>query len=344
MKPVQIIGGGLAGLTLGLLLVRRGVPVSVLEAGEYPRHKVCGEFLSGRGLELLEREGLLDGLVQRGARAARTAAFFTDGGGAVRRELPQTALCLSRFALDAELASRFVRAGGQLKTRTRWRGDVSREGMVRAGGRRPHPTSGGWRWYGVKAHAKQLSLVADVEMHLLREGYVGLCGIEGERVNVCGLFRARPGAAGVGRDWVDWLCRRGPDSLSGRLRGAEFDPASFTAVAGLSPGKRTPAEADEFSVGDAMSMIPPITGNGMSIALESASLAVEPLTCYARESISWRAAVDRYRAGCRRAFRWRLRSAACLHGVLFRAPLAGAMIRCVLRWDPAWRWLFGGTR
>jgi flavin-dependent dehydrogenase len=344
VKPVQIIGGGLAGLTLGLLLVRRGIPVSVLEAGAYPRHKVCGEFMSGRGLKLLEREGLLDGLVQRGAREARTAAFFANDGGVVRRELPQSALCLSRFVLDAELASRFVRHGGQLNTQTRWRGVASREGLVQAGGRRPHPTSAGWRWYGVKAHAKQLSLVADVEMHLLREGYVGLCRIEEERVNICGLFRTLPGAAGVGRDWVDWLCRHGPDSLSGRLRGAEFDPESFTAVAGLSLQKRTPAEADEFSVGDAMSMIPPITGNGMSIALESASLALEPLTFYARESISWRSAVNRYRAGCRREFRWRQMTAACLHGVLFRAPLAGAMLRFVLRWEPAWRWLYGRTR
>ena len=38
-QPVEIIGGGLAGLALGLALQRRGVPVMVFEAHDYPRHR-----------------------------------------------------------------------------------------------------------------------------------------------------------------------------------------------------------------------------------------------------------------------------------------------------------------
>ncbi|MFZ9874958.1 MAG: NAD(P)-binding protein, partial [Candidatus Methylacidiphilales bacterium] len=48
MKTVEIVGGGLAGLTLGLCLRQKGVPVDLFEAGTYPRHRVCGEYLSGR--------------------------------------------------------------------------------------------------------------------------------------------------------------------------------------------------------------------------------------------------------------------------------------------------------
>ena len=44
-RPVRIAGGGLAGLSLGVALARRGVEVEVQEALAYPRHRVCGEFV-----------------------------------------------------------------------------------------------------------------------------------------------------------------------------------------------------------------------------------------------------------------------------------------------------------
>ena len=58
MKKVTIIGGGIAGLSAGIALRQRGVPITVIESKEYPRHKVCGEFVSGRGLEVLSSIGI----------------------------------------------------------------------------------------------------------------------------------------------------------------------------------------------------------------------------------------------------------------------------------------------
>ena len=43
---VAIIGGGLAGLALANDLAMRGRKVVVFEKGNYPRHKVCGEYIS----------------------------------------------------------------------------------------------------------------------------------------------------------------------------------------------------------------------------------------------------------------------------------------------------------
>ena len=45
-KEVLIIGGGLAGLTAAIHLVKNGLQVTVIEKNEYPKHKVCGEYIS----------------------------------------------------------------------------------------------------------------------------------------------------------------------------------------------------------------------------------------------------------------------------------------------------------
>src|SRR5213593_644250 len=101
MRPITIIGGGLAGLTLGIGLRQRGIHVTIWEAGHYPRHRVCGEFISGRGLEVLAQLGLLESFVRAGAVGAHTAAFFSSKTSSHSRPLPTPALCLSRFSMDA---------------------------------------------------------------------------------------------------------------------------------------------------------------------------------------------------------------------------------------------------
>src|ERR1700682_1779587 len=94
-KPITIIRGGLAGLTLGIGLRRLKIPVTIWEAGHYPRHRVCGEFISGRGQEVLRRLGLLEDFKQSGATMSRTASFFLGNAKSPVRAVDPPALCLS---------------------------------------------------------------------------------------------------------------------------------------------------------------------------------------------------------------------------------------------------------
>src|SRR5947208_2116234 len=66
MKHVSIVGGGLAGLTLGIGLRRQGIPVTIWERGQYPRHRVCGEFSGGRGQGVWQWWGLRERSLEGG--------------------------------------------------------------------------------------------------------------------------------------------------------------------------------------------------------------------------------------------------------------------------------------
>src|SRR5262245_14089568 len=48
-----IVGAGPAGSAAALLLARAGWSVALIEKAEFPRRKVCGEFISATSLPLL---------------------------------------------------------------------------------------------------------------------------------------------------------------------------------------------------------------------------------------------------------------------------------------------------
>ena len=58
MNEIKIIGGGLTGLSLGIALRKLEVPVTLHEASQYPRHKVCGEFINGVKKSTLDYLGI----------------------------------------------------------------------------------------------------------------------------------------------------------------------------------------------------------------------------------------------------------------------------------------------
>ncbi len=339
MRPITIIGGGLAGLTLGIGLRQRDVPVTLYEAGKYPRHRVCGEFISGRGQESLARLGLNKLLSDAGAVNAISAAFFSETKTSNPQPLPSKAICFSRFDLDHLLAKEFRRLGGDLHEDER-RND-SGEGVVRATGRRLAEDRN-VRWFGLKIHARNTALTADLEMHLSPRGYVGLCRINRNEVNVCGLFRKRDGDDAVNAR--ELLRGSAGSPLHQRLAVAEFDDNSFCAVAGLSLQPQRAGERPELCIGDTITMIPPVTGNGMSMAFESAELAIEPLLSWSRGQVSWEQARQEISHRCDIAFARRLAWAKWLQQAMLTPALQNPLISLTTCSSWFWRMAFEKTR
>ncbi|HHY86186.1 MAG TPA: hypothetical protein GYA07_11755 [Verrucomicrobia bacterium] len=341
MKRIDIIGGGLAGLTLGIGLRRLDIPVRVFEAGQYPRHRVCGEFISGRGRAVLEELGLRPLLEKAGAFEARTVRFFAGNHHSPVRHLPEPALCLSRYKLDALLASEFERTGGELVLNTRYPPQPGAEGVVNASGRRLRAAEPA-RWFGVKVHARNVPLSADLEMHVCRSGYIGANRIDSGEINVCGLLQARPGD--TTRSKIHWLRGDKGTALQERLRGAELREETFCAVGGISLKAHAARDERDCCIGDAITMIPPVTGNGMSMAFESAKVAVQPLADYARGAMNWDTARSEVARRCDAAFARRLAWARVLQWLMVSDRLSGALGVWLLNSEWFWKLMFARTR
>ena len=309
-RQIEIIGGGLAGLALGLGLARSGADVTIFEAGDYPRHRVCGEFITGLGETTIARLGLAPLLADAG-QLSEVDWFFRESP-VHRQRLPEPALALSRHALDARLADAFRAAGGRLATGVRVNTDEAPEGCVFSTGRRRGPSS----WIGLKLHARGVRLSNDLELHLGDGAYVGLCQVEGGRVNVCGLFQRRSGiTADRETILIAYLHATGLGSLATRLAESETCPESCCAVAGVS-FDRSGTACDRLNLGDTFAMIPPFTGNGMAMAFQSAELALDPLLAWTRGETAWEETLRLVGDRLRRRFRCRLAVAATLHPFL----------------------------
>jgi flavin-dependent dehydrogenase len=325
-QPIEIVGGGLAGLAAGLALRKAGVPVTVYEAGDYPRHRVCGEFISGLDAATVESLGVAELLAD--ARPHRTVTYFLRGRPLPPYALPAPAWGISRHTLDARLARAFVAAGGDLRTRTRVTGDETPPGRIFAAGR---PRKGPF-WVGLKVHAAGVELASDFEVHLGERAYVGLSRVETGEVNVCGIFAQRPLAPrGLGL-LPAYLEACGLAALAKRLRACRMDPETFCVTA-ATLGDRRVAAGDRIWIGDACATIAPFTGNGLAMALQGAELAVRPLYEFCWGQARWRDTIRAIAAAQRRRFNRRLFFASLLHPFFLqpgRQSLLGALVRARL--------------
>ncbi len=342
-EPITIVGGGLAGLVLGIALRQKSIPVTLWEAGQYPRHRVCGEFISGRGRDALERLGLLEGLRNAGGIEAGSAAFFSGRRSIQAFDLPEAAFCISRHAADELLAQQFIQLGGTLKLGERWRGD-SGSGIVRASGRRAQSELEGWRLFGLKIHARNVRLQADLEMHFVPSGYVGLCRIENGFVNICGLFRSATTVPQLAAKWKSWLCGPENSELNLRLQDAQFDRDSFCSIAAISLKPQKAQNRTECCVGDALTMIPPVTGNGMSMAIESAEIAAGAIEKFYTGSLTWLEAQKQIATACDQRFATRLRWASWMQKAIFSPILCPAALSIAAHSAAFRRSLFLKTR
>lgn len=318
-----IAGAGPAGSACAITAARSGARVLLLEKDRFPRHKVCGEFVSPESLALLE--GLLGENKISSHTLMNSARIFLDNKTLTLPVAP-AARSIPRFDLDLALFRAAQRAGAhaeegvmiqQVQRKEPFQvettlGKFTARAVVNASGRWSKLTQFEVRekekWLGLKAHFTEHEPPQSVDLYFFPGGYCGVTPVDANTVNACAMVRAD-----VARTLEEVLARE--PRLSERSRNWQplFPPVTTSPLYFREPE----TESDGMMLaGDAAGFIDPFAGDGISLALQSGTLAAQSLAPFLEAKHPLERALHEYRAAYRKRFIPAFRNAARLRSAL----------------------------
>lgn len=366
---VIMVGGGLAGLSAAALLSKKGHRVLVLEKEYYPKHKVCGEYISMESKPFLERLGVpVSSMNLPGIKKLQV----TDAAGReLNIPLPQGGFGISRYQLDAKLAEAAENSGAILLTKTR-ADDVQFDDerfTVMANGRAftAGVVCGAWgkrsnldvKWQrpfiaakrkalnnyvGIKYHVHSGWPGDCVGLHNFSNGYCGISPIEDNKYCLCYLTTAA-NLQQCGNDIKEMeqqVLAKNP-ALKRVFDNARFLYDSPLAISQISFQEKEQVHNHTLLLGDASGMITPLCGNGMSIALHSAALAANHIGNFLAGKISRLQMEQGYSKTWARTFSGRLSLGRFIQGNFGKQGLTSLLFMTLYRLPFLQRALIQGT-
>jgi menaquinone-9 beta-reductase len=299
MYDVIIAGGGLAGLALSIQLGKTGYRVALFEKEAYPFHKVCGEYISLESWNFLEELGLP--LSDWNLPVIRSLLLSAPDGRWLQRELPLGGFGISRYKIDAALAVIARQNGVALYESTRVTdirfekqqfivqtsaGDFSARVVCGTYGKRGNldvrwkraflrKKSGKLNNYvGVKYHVTGDLPAEQIGLHHFRNGYCGISKIEDDRFCLCYMTTAenlRISGNSI-REMETTILQQNPYLKRIFTQTTRVFEQPLT-ISQISFERKTQVEDHVLLIGDAAGMAPPLSGNGMSMALHGSKIA-----------------------------------------------------------------------
>jgi flavin-dependent dehydrogenase len=309
---VIIAGGGLAGLALSIQLVRSGYSVALLEKETYPYHKVCGEYVSLESWNFLEELGLP--LSDWNLPVIRQLLVSSPDGNSIMHELPLGGFGISRYKLDAAMAAIARSEGVALResvkvTDMRFERSMftvhTSDGVLRSKiacgtyGKRSNLDVKWQRafiqkrsdrlnnYVGVKYHVHADIPAERISLHNFRDGYCGISRIEDGKCCLCYITTARNlRESGNSIPEMERMILRQNPFLEKIFSSANFLFPQPVTISQISYEQRTRVADHVLFVGDAAGMIPPLAGNGMSMALHGSKLAHRSIDAFLKGQIA----------------------------------------------------------
>lgn len=349
---VILIGGGLAGLSLSIVLAGKGYRVLLIEKEHYPFHKVCGEYISHESRPFLQRLGLQPS--ELGSPFINKLLVTAPGGQMLHAPLPLGGFGLSRYLADATLMRLARDAGVDVREGLRAE-EITTDGetqcvKTRVGTAYGRVVAGCFgkrsnidvRWkrqftqdrpgklnnfIAVKYHVKYNQPADIIALHNFKNGYCGISKVEGEQYCLCYLTTAKnlnDHDNSIHGMEEKLLCRN--PFLKEIFKNADFVRREPLVISHISFEKKLPVEQHVLMLGDAAGMITPLCGNGMSMAIHAASLAAIQIDFFLQKKISRLQMEIQYTDDWNRQFGRRIRTGRQLQRLFGNPFITGAVL------------------
>ena len=352
---VAIIGGGLAGLTSALHLSKCNKQVLLIEKSEYPKHKVCGEYISNEVLPYLNSLGIDP--VKEGAKEIDQLELSTVKSKTIRGELPLGGFGMSRYFLDELLAKKALENNVVIhqdtvekisfedhhfliytKKNQMYTGRV----VIGAFGKRSNLDVQMNRkfiqrkspYLAVKTHVKGVFPDNLVALHNFKGGYCGVSKVETNAINVCYIvnFSSFKKYKNI-EDFQKQVVLKNDHLKKIATQASPIFEKPLT-ISQISFKTKKPVEDHILMCGDTAGMIHPLCGNGMGMAIRSAQIASLEILKFLNGKISRHQLENNYLRNWNKEFKIRLR-AGHLIAWLFRNQRISEMLLTVLKWIPS---------
>jgi menaquinone-9 beta-reductase len=308
-----IIGAGMAGMSAAMRLLDAGIQPTILDAGHFPSHKVCGEFFSPECLPLLEEWGMTP------VQEIRRVEFHVDSL-CFSFNLPYPARSESHYTFDSRFLQKLEERGAVVRTGVRVEKMLDDRVILEDGEEifftslfigtgRLSKSALRFPYVGMKANLRREE-VDCLKMCIVPGGYYGMSPVGSGEVNVAYLALKETAKAPFEGEWM------------------EVRVPSFGIEKPL-PQKNV------FFIGDALARIPPCAGDGLAMGITGGVMAAD----FAINN-QW----DGYLEAWMNRYRKRLRWAGLVHQLMLRPALAKKALQGLNAFPTGFSFLFHRTR
>ena len=352
---VIIIGGGLAGLTNAIHLSKSIHRVLLIEKNSYPKHKVCGEYISNEVLPYLNSLGIDP--IKVGAKQISKVQISTTKGNLIKSELPLGGFGMSRYFLDSLLLKKVRLNGVQVLKDTVesviFKKDIFTVQTKDSGAFQSKITIGAFGkrsvldlkmnrkfikkkspYLAVKIHVKGDFPEDLIALHNFKGGSCGVSKVENNSINLCYIteynsFKKYKNITDFHQQVVfknKHLKKIFKESKSVFKKPLTISQISFE--------NKKPVENHIIMCGDTAGMIHPLCGNGMGMAITSARLASIRILQFLNGEIKTREGLEKqYFKDWNKEFKTRLKTGHFI-ARLFRSQTISQIAYSILKIIP----------